>query len=129
MDEQKTFIEIPVNYVIDQDGICLFGTEETDNILGTKIGIVVQESTLQEAKDMYLSILKYHLTYLEERSKKLDNWMLFQKGDWSHIGGKWFTIYGFHFYFRYGKGMKHGWYIPFTKLNISITNCWKVKRN
>ena len=47
-------------------------------------------------------------------------------GNWKHTGGGWFVIFGLHFYFRYGKGMKGGKYIPFTKLNISFHSEWAM---
>lgn len=121
-----TYLQIPIGIESYDDGIVLFNVEQTDDIIG-KLGIVVQEDTLDKAKAQALDILKYHIKYLEKRSNELDLWKPFQKGQWSHIGGTWFTVFGIHVYFRYGKGMKGGWYIPFTRLNITINNYWKRK--
>lgn len=123
--EQTINLEVPVTY-IEEDGQHIISTnEETKKFFD--VGIVVQKDTKEEAIRTFWILLKYHIEWDEQRSRELDRWKPFQKGDWSHTGGTWFTIFGFHFYFRYGKGMKHGWYIPFTKLNIMITNYWRKK--
>lgn len=124
--DQYTTIEIPLGYSQDENCVVLFSTDETDKVLG-KIPIVIQGESLSQAKADYLSLLKWHIEHLEDRSRQLDLWKPFQKGDWSHTGGKWFTVFGIHVYFRYGKGMKYGWHVPFTKLNISMNNYWKRK--
>lgn len=121
-----TYLQIPIGIESYDDGIVLFSVEQTDDIIGN-LGIVIQEDTLNKAKAQALDILKYHIKYLEKRSNELDLWKPFQKGQWSHIGGTWFTVFGIHVYFRYGDGMKGGWYIPFTRLNITVNNYWKRK--
>lgn len=65
-------------------------------------------------------------------NQTLNKRAIFLKGPWGSTGGNWFTILGINVSFRYGKNMKYGWYIPLTKLNITIHNHWrknkKVKR-
>lgn len=118
-------IEIPIGYEQDGDIVVLFNTSDTDKLIGANIGIVVQGDSVAEAKRQYLLTLSGHIQWLEKRSRELEKWKPFQKGDWKHIGGKWFTIFGINVYFRTGKGMKGGWYVPFTKLNVKIFNHWK----
>ena len=57
--------------------------------------------------------------------KRYECMVPFIKGQWKHPGGRWIIIFGLQFYFRYGKNMRHGWYIPGTKLNIIFHNLWK----
>lgn len=52
-------------------------------------------------------------------------WSIFRAGKWKGMGSHWFTILGFNFYFRYGKDMQKGFYIPSTNLNILISNYHK----
>ena len=91
--------------------------------------IAVQGKSYKEAENrfwkMALDIYKHH----ESRSQELNRWKWFQKGNWKSIGGTWFTVFGIMVYFRYGKPMIDGWYIPFTNLNIRISNYWmKTKK-
>lgn len=100
-------------------------TNDEDNPLSDHMSIFAQGNTFEDAKKsfikQYRSFIKH---YYIKRSNELHRWKPFESGDWSKTGGRWFTIFGFQFYFRYGDGMKGGWYIPFTKLNVSFTNYW-----
>jgi hypothetical protein len=130
IEELKTSLEIPVGYeegeIEGRKFVVMFNTDETDKAIG-KVNIVVEAETLDDAKEDFLKIIKVHLLWTEKRSHELNLWKPFQKGPWGHIGGSWLTIFGMHIYFRYGKGMKGGRYIPFTKLNISLSNYWRLK--
>lgn len=131
--EERTTIEIPIGYVQGEyeDGkkyVVAFNTKETNDIIGNKIGLVVQGDSLDDAKIQMLQSIKCHIDWIEKRSHQLDLWKPFQKGNWKHIGGTWFTTFGINVYFRYGENMKGGWYIPFTKLNISVRNHWRIKK-
>lgn len=64
--------------------------------------------------------------YSEECRLNYQRFVPFRKGDWKHTGWKWLALFGIHIHFRYGKGMKGGWYLPLTKLNISISNEWII---
>lgn len=121
---QNIEISFPVNYIFDEGHHLIANSDETDNIIG-QVNTCVQGDSFEDAKKVYFEILKSNIEYLEERSRQLDLWKPFQKGDWKQIGGTWFTTFGINVYFRYGKGMKYGRYIPFTKLNISISNYWR----
>jgi hypothetical protein len=108
----------------DVDGFFITSNDEGEKIFGNAYG---QGKTIEEAEKEFWNMVKFINDYNEERSREFDKWGLFQKGDWKHIGGTWFTLLGINVYFRTGKGMKGGWYVPFTKLNISIHNHW-IKR-
>lgn len=121
-------LQIPLEYHVEiHDGKeyhMLFSNDETKKYID--IPIVVQKNTKEDAIKTAYIVIKSHLDYLEERSKVAD------KYEWFRLGPKtkssiWFMIFGINFYFRYGKGMKNGWYVPFTNLNIMITNHWKKK--
>lgn len=81
----------------------------------------------EQAEQEFLVTLEAMIDFYTYSYKKLERLAIFYKGDWSRKGGSWFTILGIHFYFRYGKGMRGGWYIPLTKLNITVNNLWKLK--
>lgn len=137
MEENNKFksetinLTIPVKLIItdniDKEGnkeYFISTTDETNKLFdqwyyGT--GKSLEEAT----KQFWISYKVIH-EYYKERSNELDKWKPFQKGPWGKTGGNWFTIFGFHFYFRYGKGMQGGGrYVPFTKLNVMINSSWR----
>jgi hypothetical protein len=121
------FTEINIDVEVSEDDniIVLATTDKSEVILGSPI--VVQADSFEEAKEKFWNTLKFINEYHLERSKELDLWKPFQKGNWKETGGKWFIIFGIHVSFRIGENMQRGRYIPFTKLNISIHNFWKRK--
>lgn len=128
--EQKTItLEVPVGYIYDETTKLhmLFNTKETDKLLG-QTNLVITEETLEKAQETYFLLLKLDKDYHLKRSQALDKWKPFQKGPWNLNGGRWLTFFGLHFFFRKGKGMKGGRYIPFTNLNISFYNHWKKSK-
>lgn len=100
--------------------------EHTKKYLGELCQGAGQGNTKEEAINELFSSLRVLHQFNMDRMLNYERWVPFRIGNWLHIGGTWFAIYGFKFYFRYGSGMKGGRYIPFTKLNISITNLWIV---
>jgi len=126
-----TTIEIPVRYVKDElsngeECYVIIDTPECKKIFDGQ-PFVSQGKTLEHAKQRFLDMITSMYSWNEHRSRELDKYKWFQKGDWSSIGGSWFTILGLNWYFRTGDGMKGGRYIPFTKLNISFCNHWRIK--
>jgi hypothetical protein len=123
---RSEIIQIPfeVKAITSEEGVCLASTDKGYAIIGSHI--VVQENTLEEATKKFWKIAEIASSYHQKRSKELTRRKLFHKGPWGEIAGNWFIVYGIQFYFRYGKGMRGGWYVPFTKLNITITNHWKL---
>lgn len=89
--------------------------------------ITVQGDTLEDAEAEFWLYLRVGYNFYKDRSEELDKWKPLQLGAWKGIATHWITIFGLHLYFRYGKNMKYGWYIPFTKLNITFTNYWLKK--
>ncbi len=116
-----------VHYSIEngKEYYVIVSTEESEDILQNPI--VVQGHTLEDAKKKFWrsvrSINKYHT----RKANLYDLWRPLVLGPLGKTGGNWFSIFGIHVYFRYGKGMKGGKYIPLTKLNISVSNQWKWK--
>lgn len=122
MNSAKTTIGLPV-IVLEEDGHWIITTTpESEKI--TCNAVCASGKTFPDAEKRFWEMFNIIAKYNEKRSRELDKYKFFQKGDWKHIGGKWFTIIGFHFYLRYGKNMKGGKYIPFTKLNILFLNYW-----
>lgn len=119
-------ISIPCEYTIEGEYHLLHLTKEYEDI---STGFCIsQGKSFEEAEKDLISMIKMINKYHLNRANYLKKYEWFSKGDWNHTGGSWFTILGIHVYFRYGKGMQGGgWYIPFTKMNVSITNYWRQK--
>jgi hypothetical protein len=127
--KNKITFPLPISIVYDDNGVWIAATnDETEALLGDKVGSVAQGETQEEAIKDLITHIKIQIEYYYDMSLSYERWVPLRIGPWSSIGGSWFTVFGFNFYFRYGKNMKHGWYIPFTKLNISIRNQWKIYR-
>lgn len=126
---QTIDITLPVKYHFEvHDGKefhMIYTTEKTKNSLN--LPILTQGETKEEAIRKFWIIANIHLDYLNERKHQADKWEPLRIGPWKSKGGRWFTIFGQHFSFRYGKQNKGGWFVPFTKLNISYYNEWKRK--
>jgi hypothetical protein len=130
MIEEEIYIKLPTSLfreiVKGKESFSICHNDKTDKLIGN-IPIISQGDTLEEAEKEAWNCIKYMYKYHDERSKELDLWKPLQIGPWKDTAGKWFTIYGIHVYFRYGKNMLGGFYIPFTKLNIIINNLWRRK--
>lgn len=125
--ENKTFVELPVAIVQDGNYWCIGTNKETEKLLGKDLSSVsASGDTKEEAITNFFSLLKASHSFEKMCRLKYQRWVPFRKGNWKHTGGTWFVVFGIHVYFRYGKGMKGGWYVPFTKLNISVHNEWKL---
>lgn len=126
MKEEKTIlIELPVGYIEEEGYHIIFNTPETDMYLN--IPIVVQGDTKEDVIKSYWKTVNCYLEFEESIRRRHDRWALFYSGRWKGIGTCWFSVLGFHFYFRYGKKMKGGFYFPFTKLNLTVNNYWRKK--
>lgn len=120
---QEKSIKIPVKYRKEGNTHIIRTTKKSEKYFGQYIMGYADNSA--DAEKEFWEYVKSVNNYHFERSKELDKWKPLQLGDWSQMGGRWITVFGFHFNFRYGKGMKGGFYIPFTKFNISFTNYWR----
>lgn len=125
MDEvskSRGYVRLPVEVIVGPDGYVL----STDTSVNEHGHVCVSfGKTRKRAEEDYLSHLNVMWRYYKDRSRELDLWKPFQSGDWSSIGGKWIIVYGIHVYFRVGSGMRGGWYVPFTRLNIMVVNLWR----
>lgn len=129
LDIQSEVIEIKIPITL----IKINGSDEVLLSFSDKKEYFINESiygtgkNVEEAEKMFLEMAQFNAKFYLSEHNKLNKLAIFMKGPWSHIGGRWFTILGINVNFRYGKNMKHGFYIPFTKLNINITNAWLIK--
>ncbi len=123
--ENKTFIEIPVSIIQDGKYFCLASNSATEALVGENVVHSTQGKSREEVIAKMFTLMKVHNKWLNEQRISYQRWVPFRKGPWSKIGGHWFAIFGLHFNFRYGN-VKYGWYVPFTKLNISFQNEWKL---
>lgn len=122
----KENYEFPIS-VIKSDN-CWVATcnDDTKKLLGDRLHAVAQGKTKEEAISKLFVLLRLTHNYSEQCRLNYQRFVPFRKGNWGQVGGTWFTVFGLHVYFRRGKGMKGGFYIPFTKLNISFSNEWKL---
>ena len=126
MENTIHYIKIPVEKTQEENIISLIPSEETYKTFEPYIFFVAKGGTLEEAEKDYFNILNEHIKWLQEEHLKLNCWKPLRLGPWENGMGKWFSVFGMHFYFRIGKGMQGGFYIPFTNLNISFNNNWKT---
>lgn len=119
-------ISIPAILFKDGDQFTIMTTDETEKIIGQPL--VASGKTREDAENKIWEMLRVVNEFHIERSRELNKYKFFQHGPWGKIGGNWFTILGINVYFRKGKNMIGGWYIPFTKLNIRIHNHWFDKK-
>jgi hypothetical protein len=124
--ENKTFIQFPLSIINDHGYFVVASNSETKQLIGNIGGSSAQGDTLKGAVDQYFKLIKFHHEFLNEKMLSYQRWVPFRKGPWGKIGGNWFAIFGINMHFRYGKGMKGGFYIPYTKLNISLHNNWNA---
>lgn len=127
--EQTLELTLPVEYIVDEfngkEYHIIVSSDETKKFLD--IPIVVQANSKEEAIKQFWMTANIHLDYLEERGYQADKWEPLRIGPWKKYGGRWVSIFGQFFSFRYGKKNKGGWFVPFTKLNISYHNQWRIK--
>lgn len=122
--ENKESYSFPVSVVKSGELWVAACNSETNLLIGDKLNGCAQGKTKEEAIIKMFETIKITHLYSEDCRLNYQRFIPFKSGDWKHIGGKWFSVFGIHVYFRYGKGMKGGRYIPFTKLNISVSNFW-----
>ena len=127
--ENKEDYMLPIS-VVNSDGIWVATcNDETKEVLGEALHGCAQGDTKAEAIENMFQLIRFSHEYSEKCRRNYQRWVPFIKGSWNQIGSHWFIIFGWHVYFRYGKGMKGGKYIPFTKLNISIHSEWKTYKD
>jgi len=122
--KNQEIFPLPISVIQDGDYWIATCNNKTKKYLGDKLYGCSQGKTKEEAINKMFEIIRMTCDYYDECTLNYRRFVPFTKGNWKIKGGKWFTIFGIFMYFRYGKGMKGGWYVPFTKLNISISNYW-----
>ena len=129
MDEHK--IDYPLPLSIIQEGDVWVATFHPDSkkILGDNFDLVSQGETKEEAIKELFALARFAMEYTHETMLSSERWVPFKVGSWNGTATHWFVVFGIHFNFRYGKEMQGGVYIPFTLLNISISNTWKTYAN
>lgn len=127
--KNKEFFNLPISIIKNDEWYIAAINDDTKSILGDNINACAQGKTKEEAVQKMFQIIRLSLNYNVECKLNYQRFVPFRKGNWKYNGGKWFIIFGINFYFRYGNNMKGGKYIPFTKLNISISNLWKTYKN
>lgn len=124
---KKKPYSIPLNGEIGVSGEKYYVncTKESEEVLGQYVFGYgdTEEAAVEEFWKSFELIHKYYFN----RARKCERWIPLEIGNWKNRGGKWFTTFGIHVYFRYGDNMKGGKYIPLTKLNIMVTNYWTRK--
>lgn len=127
-EKNKETFSLPISVVNDGEWWVAACNDETKKLLGDRLHGCAQGKTKEEAIDEMFMLIRMAHDYSEECRLNYQRFVPFRKGDWKHTGGKWLIIFGIHIYFRYGKGMKGGAYLPFTKLNVSLSNEWTTYR-
>jgi len=128
-EERSKLVNLPIGLIEDGEYWIASTNDKTEEFLGKQLTGCGQGKTKEEAIKRLFDIIRWTHEYSEECRLNYQRWVPFRKGPWGKIGGNWFAIFGIHIYFRYGKRNKGGWFIPFTKLNISISSDWKIYRN
>lgn len=125
--KNQVFINFPIALINDgKYWVASTRTDKSGKFLGEDLTGVSQGKTRKEAIEKLFLMIRYAHSYSEDCRLSYQRWVPFRKDSWGKIGGNWFSIFGFHIYFRYGKGNKEGWFVPFTKLNISFSSDWTV---
>jgi hypothetical protein len=127
--ENKEIFPLPLSICKSGEYWVVAGNSDTKKYLGDKLDPCTQGKTKEEAIEKWFKMIQYQYNFIDCCRLKYQRWVPFKRGPWGHIGGKWFSIFGIHISFRYGKLNKGGWFVPFTHLNISMSNDWAAYRN
>lgn len=121
----KTNAYLPIQMEEVEYGFIATPSEETLKYL-PDIPLVGAGVTKEAAmEDMFFS-LNVLFQYHEEKHLAYERMIPLVIGP---KGSRWIMIFGFFISIRYGKQNKGGWFIPFTKVNISIQNRWTQFRS
>ena len=123
LKRKTVYLKFKVDMFQDETGVVITAYKK-----GLFSSIAVQGKSFKEAENHFWALAWDISKYHQKRSDELNCWKWFQKGDWKQPGGSRFIVFGIAVYFRYGKQMKGGWFVPFTNMNISIHSYWKQLR-
>ena len=124
--ENNDTVSIPISSILRNGQYTVCTNDDSKKYIGEYLHGMGFGETKEKAIDMMFYGMQSVIDYDRRCRMSYIRFVPFVKGGWSSRGGRWFIIFGFQFYFRYGKGMNRGIYIPFTKLNIMFTNHWNV---
>lgn len=124
--KNKDFFNLPIAVIKDEDYWVASTNTATEKFLSNYLIGCAKGKTKEEAINKMFNGIKRSYEYSEECRLNYQRWVPFRKGDWSHVAGKWFVIFGMQFSFRWNKGIRGGKYIPFTNINIWVTNQWTL---
>lgn len=123
-EKNKESFNFPISVVQSDDVWVVACNDETTKLLGEGLHSCSQGKTKEEAIASMFQLMRLTHEYAEECRLNYQRWVPLRVGPWKHRGGRWLAFFGLHVYFRHGKGMKGGHYIPFTKLNVSFSSDW-----
>lgn len=93
--ENKITIELPVSIIQDGDYWCIGSNRETEELIGENLSsISATGHTKEEAVARFFWLLKASYSIEQKGRIKYQRWVPFRKGDWGHVGGKWFVVFG-----------------------------------
>lgn len=125
----KTVVDFPISVIPGDKNYVATFNDQTKELLKHDVHGVAQGKTREDAINNLFFIHGHTIEYYKECMLNYERFVPIMVGKWLTIGGTWISIFGITIYFRIGKNMKGGMYIPFTPLNISIRNKWITYRN
>jgi len=125
-EENKATVPFPIAIVKSGSGYVASTGTASERLLGDGFTGVAQGETREEAIKKLFDMIKWKYEYINDCRLNYQRWVPFIRGPWGKTGGNWFSFFGLHFHFRYGKQNKGGWFVPLTKLNISFSSNWVV---
>lgn len=120
LTENKKFVEVPLSIVEENGQWVVTGNSDTYRFIPEGLCNVGVGGTKEEAVGNFFMVVNVMYNFIFGEYIKYKRWVPFMKGDWKCEGGRWFTVFGVNVFFRYGVGMKGGFYVPFTKLNVLV---------
>lgn len=126
--KNQSAVDLPISIIQSEDCWTVSIRDDQEKYLGKSVKVCCSGSSKEQAVERLFEVIRIIHRLSEEKRLNYQRWVPFRRGDWSKTGGMWFVIFGIRFYFRYGRDMKFGWFIPFTRLNISVSSEWKIYR-
>ena len=80
--ENKTFFEFPISIIQEDKYWVVASNEDSEKLLGDRIGGSGQAKSKEKAIERYFSLLKWHFEFLEEERLRYQRWIPFRKGSW-----------------------------------------------
>jgi len=126
--ENRKIVYLPISLVHDDGYWVASCSDETKKFLG-ELHSCAQGKSEEEAINNMFEMLRFSYEYEVECRLRYQRWVPLRVGPWGMSGGRWFSVFGINVSFRHGDNMLGGWYVQFTKLNISIHSDWSAYKN